>query len=177
MLHAYDLPDDVNLNIEHEATQPKNEAAQRQGAGLPLKIPSAIRPAFNNQNKNNNNNQNNNKRPRSFLAALLSPTMAPPATKQHKTTTAEDAEGQEAPHPGNALMAKWRAMTTTPTTTTTTTMTTTPAAAEKEFHRDNAENAATAFDEEVSYSDDDDADEAVPMQAEACTTAMAGVMA
>ncbi len=151
MLHAWDLPGDIVPSAMPSAAAPqtdsKNEEPQRQtAAGLPLKM-SAMRPA---------NNNINNKRSRSFLAALLSPTMAPPESKVQKKTEGEPVV-QEQAHPSQALMAKWRNMVT----------------GDKENtngpQNDAIEmiDAAVGAGEEVSYSEDED--EAVPMQADAAT--------
>jgi hypothetical protein len=149
MLHVYDLPGDAEPTAAPQ-TESKNGENQRQpAAGLPLKM-SAMRPA---------NNNNNNKRSRSFLAALLSPTMAAPESKVQKKINA-NKEGepvvQEEPHPSQALMAKWRDMVTGKTNN-------------NGPQNDSIEmiDAVVNCSEEVSYSEDED--EAVPMQAEATT--------
>lgn len=146
MLHTWDLPGDAEPTAAPQ-TESKNGENQRQpAAGLPLKM-SAMRPT-----------NNNNKRSHSFLAALLSPTMAPPESKVQKKINA-NTEGepvvQEESHPSQALMAKWRDMVTG-----------------KKTNNSGPQNdiiemidAAVGCSEEVSYSEDED--EAVPMQAEA----------
>jgi len=148
MLHSWDLPGDAEPAAAPQ-TESKNGENQRQPAtGLPLKM-SAMRPA-----------NNNNKRSRSFLAALLSPTMAPKDSKAQKKINNANKEGepvaQEEPHPSQALMAKWRDMVTGKTNN-------------NEPRNDTIEmiDAVVTCNEEVSYSEDED--EAVPMQAEAMT--------
>ncbi len=148
MLHAWDLPGDAEPTATAAAapqTESKNGEIQRQAAaGLPLKM-SAMRPA-----------NNNNKRSRSFLAALLSPTMAPPESKVQKkianNNNEEEPVAQEATHPSQALMAKWRDMVTGQKENNN---------SSNDLQNDTIEmtDAIAACGEEVSYSED----EAEPM--------------
>ena len=140
MLHLWDLPEEGADNEAAPSNEPesKNGALQRQVRGLPLKIPSAIRPAV--------------KRSRSFLDALISPTAAPPEPKQHKTGAGPAAHPSDA-HPSNVLMAKWRQMATTEPLQNDVNMVTESMAIEAEI-------------EEVSYSEDEDVDEVGAMEVE-----------
>ena len=156
MLHAWDLPGDAETataetTSAYPQAEPKNGQSQRQAPGLPLKMPSAIRPA--------------NKRSRSFLAALLSPTMAPKESKvQRKVNNnnsnkpeGEPVAQEESPsHPSQALMNKWRTMATVNNK-------------ENELQNDTTEmiDDIAVGGEEVSYSEDED--EALPMQTEPMT--------
>lgn len=141
MLHEWDLPDETDTQAAPVAsTEPlsKNGPPQRQAKGLPLKIPSAIRPAT--------------KRSRSFLDALISPTGAPPEPKQHKTA-ADPAAHVPDTHPSNVLMAKWRQMAATD-------------APQNQSDAGTGTGTDEAdIEEEVSYSEDE-GDEIAPMQVE-----------
>lgn len=124
MLHEWDLPGLESSSPQTGAdTAAKNGRTQRQESGLPLKM-TGVRPST--------------KRSRlavvagSFLAALLSPTGAPPEAKVPKIGAEKEI------HPGNGLMSKWREM----------------ALARKGTENDCPHHDIAAM-EEVSYSDDE----------------------
>jgi hypothetical protein len=98
-LHQWDLPEDSTevvhvkqeeqeenedqdvVDFDSPTTAAKNAKGHRRKGGLPLKMPSAIRPAAGKRGRNTQP---------SFLQALLSPTTAAPAGKVAKTQVPDD---------------------------------------------------------------------------------------